>query len=166
MKNILIEYTSYNLWANKKLLEVLNNITPALLDQEIKSSFPTLKKTVCHIWGAEEIWLKRLSGAEQPSARGFTFSGETKEAFDAWLKTSVEFHSFVSAHDEGFFQTPCNYKDLKGNPYRNLPWQMIMHCMNHSTYHRGQIITMLREVGITAIPSTDMIGFFREINKS
>jgi len=42
---------------------------------------------------------------------------------------------------------------------------MIMHCMNHSTYHRGQIITLLRELGATEIPGTDMIAYIREIKK-
>ena len=55
-----------------------------------------------------------------------------------------------------------NYKDTRGNSHTNTHWEMIMHCMNHSTYHRGQIVTILREGGVTTIPSTDLIAYLRE----
>jgi uncharacterized damage-inducible protein DinB len=162
MKEILINYTSYNLWANTKLVDVLKNIEPSLLSKEIKSSFPTINKTICHIWGAEEIWYKRLNEVEQPNSIGFNFSGETKDAIASFLKMSAIFNEFISKKDDPYFQSNNTYKDLKGNTHTNSHWQMIMHCMNHSTYHRGQLVTMLREVGETKIPSTDMIGYFRE----
>ena len=56
MKEILVNYTTYNLWANKKLLAVVQGLDVALLDKEIKSSFPSLRKTAHHIYFAEEIW--------------------------------------------------------------------------------------------------------------
>lgn len=162
MKEILTNYTNYNLWANTKLLNLLKEIDAARLDKELKSSFQSINKTVCHIWGAEDIWHQRLNGIEKPTAAGFNYSRDAIKAIDSALKMSAMFNKFVESKDESYFQTYQSYKDLKGNSHSNPHWQIIMHCMNHSTYHRGQIVTMLREVGITTIPSTDMMGYFRE----
>lgn len=162
MKEILINYTSYNLWANTRLVDVLISIESSFLDKEVKSSFPTINKTICHIWGAEDIWYQRLNGIEQPNSIGFNFSGEVKDAIASFLNMSAIFNEFISQKDDSYFQSNNTYKDLKGNTHTNLHWQMIMHCMNHSTYHRGQIITMLRGFNITEIPATDMIQYFRQ----
>ena len=167
MKEILSTYTSYNLWANTKFLDVLKNIEPLLLDKEIKSSFPSLRKTMQHIWSAEEVWHRRFLGESLASLP------EPENNFSAFAKRlSARSQSFVDLlknKDENFLVQTCSYKDFRGNSHTNFHWQMIMHCMNHSTYHRGQIVTMLREVGVTnpptgaaGIPSTDLMAYFRE----
>ena len=162
MKTLLHTYVNYNLWANKKIADLLIKIDPALLKKEIKSSFPTLTKTIEHIWGAETIWLSRLNGA---SLTSFPQAADDLDTFiKHFLSSSESFVSFISNKEHDFFSNPLSYTDTKGNAYTNVPWQIVMHCMNHSTFHRGQIITMLREVGITSLPSTDMIAYFREKN--
>lgn len=57
-----------------------------------------------------------------------------------------------------------NYHTLKGDAFESFRWQMIQHCVNHSSYHRGQLITMMRQVGATSIPNTDMIAFYRTMS--
>jgi uncharacterized damage-inducible protein DinB len=44
----------------------------------------------------------------------------------------------------------------------NLLAPILQHVVNHSTYHRGQIATMLRQLGTKAIP-TDLIAYHREL---
>jgi uncharacterized damage-inducible protein DinB len=160
MKNILENYTSYNLWANAKLMGVLKSIDPSLLDKELKSSFATLRKTMHHIWGGQVIWLQRLSGTSLTEFPELLHDfSEFEKAFTA---SSQSFIDLAKEKDEKYFLRLCSYKAFVGTSYTNPHWEMIMHCMNHSTHHRGQIVTMLREVGITTIPSTDMMGYFRE----
>lgn len=160
MKNILLTYTSYNLWANTIITRLLSN-NSALLDKEVKSSFLSLRKTMHHVWSAEEVWYKRLNGESLASLPepGNYFSG-----FATQLSTrSQSFIELVNVKDENYLTESCSYKDTRGDSHTNLNWEMIMHCMNHSTYHRGQIITLLRELGLTTLPSTDMIGYLRKI---
>jgi len=161
MKHILQNYISYNLWANKRIAEMLIE-NKASADRELKSSFPSIKKTLCHIWGAEELWQMRLKGQSLPHVPGFDFAGSIEEAIEKMLGVSASFNELLTAKDEAYLQTACTYKDTRGNTHTQPHWEMIMHCMNHSTYHRGQIITMLRETGATKILSTDMIMYFRE----
>jgi len=116
------------------------------------------------MWGAEEIWYKRLCGESlvyfpEPSNDFLEF---TKQ-FSARSQSYID---LVNSKDEKYFFQPCSYKAIVGTSFTNMPWQIIMHCMNHSTYHRGQIVTILREVGVTTIPSTDMIVYFRETQKA
>ena len=159
MKQILETYTNYNFWANSIIIELVGK-NSALLDKEVKSSFPSLRKTAHHIFFAEEIWHRRLHGESPPSLPepGNDFNVFTTQL----LARSQGFIDLVTHKDEKYFQTLCSYKAVNGSPYANPHWQMIMHCMNHSTYHRGQVVTMLRELGLTTLPSTDMMGYFRE----
>lgn len=161
MKDILLHYVKYNLWANTKITEALKSINSLLLDKEVKSSFPSLRKTTYHIWSAEEVWYKRLHGESPP------FLPEPTNNFPEFAKLfssrSQSFIELVKNKDENFLTQINAYKDTRGNPHSNMHWQMIMHCMNHSTFHRGQIITILREAGETKVPTTDLIVYFREL---
>src|ERR1051326_660035 len=161
MKEILETHTAYNLWANTRIANMLKENFP-LLDRDVKSSFPSLRKTMYHIWGAEELWWKRLHGESLSKVPAMDFIGDFDEAVKNFLSVSKNFADFVKSKDEKFLQTNCDYKDTRGNSWTSPHWQMIFHCMNHSTFHRGQIITMLKALGVTTIPATDMVVYFRE----
>lgn len=161
MKQILESYTYYNLWANKRIIEMLReNI--GQIDAEVKSSFPTMRKTLHHIWGAEDLWHQRLCEAPKPQTPAWDFAGEFEDAIRRFLSVSEEFQKLVAGNDDAWLTATVNYKDIRGNAYSNQRWKMIHHCMNHSTYHRGQLVTMLRETGATKILSTDFIAYLRE----
>lgn len=163
MHEIILNYTFYNLWANTKITEVLKKMEPLLLDKEVKNSFPSLRKTIYHIWAAEAVWYKRLHGESPPSLPEPT--KDFPEFTKLFSSCSQSFIDLVKNKDENFLSQICAYKDTRGNSHSNMHWQMIMHCMNHSTYHRGQIITMLKEIGNTQVPTTDLIVYFREITE-
>jgi uncharacterized damage-inducible protein DinB len=159
MERYITQYTAYNIWANERIATLLKNIPVELLDVEVKSSFPSLRKTVHHIWDAELIWLSRLEGRKiswPPTA-------EFKDpAIDDLLKTSREFHNFVESKGETYLHAGTSFHDSKGNPYTMNNTGIIMHVVNHSSFHRGQIVTILRELGQTELPSTDFIRYLRE----
>jgi uncharacterized damage-inducible protein DinB len=157
-KELILQYVNYNCWANQCIADVLVKTDPSLLDQEVKSSFPSLRKTVHHIWDAELAWMSRMKGevlAWPPTAQF------KNPAIDQFVQTSQDFADFVNSKDEAFLNTETTYKNSKGETYTTINSGIIMHCMNHSTYHRGQLITLLREVGVTVLPSTDLIAFLR-----
>ncbi len=162
MQEALQNHTSYNLWANRRMTDAIRSIEPSLIDKEIKNSFPSIRKTTYHIWGVEELWWRRLHGESLAKVPAMDFPGSYEEAVKLFLPASKNFAALVKEKDENYLQTLCTYKDTRGNTYTQPHWQIIMHCMNHSTFHRGQLITMMREVGVTTIPATDMIVYFRE----
>lgn len=161
MKQTLQNLTSYNLWANKRMIGMLRENEPRI-DQVVKSSFPTLRKTLHHIWGAEELWYKRLHGESLPYIPAWDFEGSFEEAEVRFIAVSKLIQDLITQKDEKFLMQSCSYNDTRGNAHINTHWEMIMHCMNHSTYHRGQVVTMLRETGVVKIIGTDLILYFRE----
>lgn len=159
-KKLLLQYITYNHWANSRLAGVLVKIDPILLDKEVKSSFPSLRKTVHHIWDAELAWMSRL----KEETVNWPPSAQFKEPpVDQFLSTSKDFIEFAASKEDSYFNESTSYKNLKGNTFSTPNHGIIMHCMNHSTFHRGQLITILRELGVSELPSTDLIAFLREL---
>ncbi len=159
MKDLLMKYADYNLWANDRIATVLKGLDNSILDKEIPSSFNSIRKTVFHIWDAEFIWLQRLNGLSLSDWPSKQYGAETP--IDKFLETSNSFKQFVEQLHEVEFTGDCVYKNLKGAEYRNPRNEVLQHIFNHSTFHRGQIVTMLRNSGVTELPQTDFIYYTR-----
>lgn len=153
-------YVDYNLWANRLIGARLALVSTELIDMEIMSSFSSIRKTVFHIWDAETIWLARLQGTSPTEFPSINMPPDTPVHY--FLKKSEEFQEFVHAQTEEFLKSEITYKTTTGTPYTMEVSGIIMHCMNHSTFHRGQIVTLLRQVGLADIPQTDLIEFMRK----
>jgi len=155
----IVTLYQYNRWANGRTLDAAEKLDPAAFVKDLKNSFPSVRDTLAHILGAEWIWLRRWKG-ESPAklivAAEFPTAASLRERFQAVDKERVAFLASVS---EERLQQPFDYKDLAGNSLR-LPFvQSMQHVVNHGTYHRGQITTMLRQLGATPI-GTDMSRFY------
>ena len=162
MKELLLQYAEYNAWANKPIIDTLSQLSEEDVDKEITSSFPSLRATAMHTLGAEFIWLQRLQLAEHPVWLPGSFQGTFTEACNKWQSVSSDFVHFVSDQgDDKALMHQCEFKDRKGAPYKMPVYHILQHVFNHSTYHRGQLVTMLRQVGVTTIPATDFIGYAR-----
>ena len=160
---ILQRYLAFNFWANELLLSVISKeLKDDLLDKEIVSSFPSLRKTIYHLWDAEFIWLKRLKGESLNDWPSKNFNGTFSEAKEKILLNDKLFIDFVERLNDEKLSESFSYKNIEVKSFSNPRWESVHHCMNHSTYHRGQIVTMLRQLGITNIPSTDFISFCRK----
>ncbi len=158
---ILLKYAQYNYWANDILFSLAEKeLDEEMLDREIVSSFPSMKKTIYHIWDAEFIWLKRLKGQSLSDWPGKSFKGTYSEAVKNILLNNLEFVEYVNEAADDLLKL-FSYKNIEGKIFSNPVWESIHHCMNHSTYHRGQVVTMLRQLEVTVIPSTDFITYCR-----
>lgn len=164
MKTILNDYTNYNYWANKKICDLLLTLDNSIIEKDMPSSFRTIKDTVYHIWGAEWIWLLRIEVNNNSLIQSPVkdFAGSFVEAVESFHKVSGEIVKLVSDTDEKELSRNITYQNLAGKEFSNRFYEIIMHCMNHSTFHRGQIITMLRNAGVTDLFSTDLITYYRE----
>jgi uncharacterized damage-inducible protein DinB len=164
MKELLLQYARYNIWANKLMIDITLAQDVAILDTEVVSSFPSLRQTVYHTWGAESIWLQRLQLAEHPVWEPTEFAGTFEEACAAWQQASNDLLQFVEKqYDDSALIHVFQYYDLKKNSYKTPVYQALHHVFNHGTYHRGQLITMLRQLGVTKLPSTDFITYVRHV---
>ncbi len=162
MKNLLSRYTQYNYWANGRMIEFLQSLPQEELDAEIVSSFTSIKKTLYHIWDAESLWLSRLGGVSPATFPSRRYTGTFDEAVSALKKCDQELMDYAETIYEDRLTTLLTYKTVKGDEFQNLIADVLMHVVNHGTYHRGQIITMLRQSSHTTLFSTDYVSYCRE----
>ncbi|MCB9184673.1 MAG: hypothetical protein H6591_12240 [Flavobacteriales bacterium] len=155
MKDLVHEYVSYGHWATARFVDRLMREGDAVLDAPTLSSFPTLRKTVLHIRDAENAWTCRLLGEAQ------SWPADPSTALSSVMPFCDRFVETVKAMDEEGLRRSHAYKDLKGNAHSSAAWRMILHCVNHGTQHRGQLITMMRALGLEDVPANDLIVFQR-----
>ncbi|HTM65492.1 MAG TPA: DinB family protein [Flavipsychrobacter sp.] len=163
MKETLLRYADYNIWANKRIIDTLLQLDEEQIDQKIESSFPTIRKTVYHAWSAEYIWLQRLQLAEQPIWIEGVFNGSFEQGCMLWQDVSLELRKFVGdQYEDKSFSHVLQYYDRKKQSFKTPVCDVLMHLFNHATYHRGQLITMMRQCGVRKVPGTDFITFARK----
>ena len=164
MKKHLLELARYNVWANGKLSAWLSQISEEQWERELGGSFKSLQATALHTVGAEKIWFERLQN-NPGEFLTLSFRGDRNELLTIWQTASANLERYlVSTLDEELTET-FTYRNLKGDEYTDQRSQALAHVFNHSTYHRGQLVNYLREVGFTAVESTDLINFYRIQNK-
>ena len=162
MKEIFIQYSTYNTWANNLLLTAIINLPEEQHHTEVKSSFPSLYKTVLHMLDAESIWWQRMKMQEKIIIPSENFSGSMNELCNQLLQQNKQWQEWVSNANEHALQHEFIYYNSKRERFKQPVYQMLLHLFNHGTYHRGQIVTMLRQVGVEKIPSTDFIVWSRK----
>lgn len=164
MKEFIVKYVNYNLWANKRVIEILMNLSVELWDKELGGSFGSLHKTTAHICNAEMVWLQRLIG-HVPQVSNIQGKALDKNIVcERWIKSSNEMIQYVLEYCNNVnLSEVITYTNLKGIECSNRRVDAILHCMNHSTFHRGQLINYLRMIQIIDIPSTDYIQYCREL---
>jgi uncharacterized damage-inducible protein DinB len=151
----------YNAWANHRALDAASALTAEQLVKPLGSSFSSVRDTLAHICGAEWIWLERFQGRSPSSLPDTTQFGNVSSLRAHWGVQETRLLDFVRGLTQTDLDRTLEYKTLKFGVYKNPLWQSMQHVVNHGTYHRGQITTMLRQLGAQAIP-TDLMHFYRE----
>ena len=163
MKELLVQYASYNAWANKKLFDRIGVLSEEQIQQEIVSSFSSIYKTVLHLLDAESIWWQRLRLSEQIIIPSQHFTGTSIELINETLRQSTQWEQWVKTASDNQLQHVFAYQNSKKEQFKQPVNEVLVHIFNHGTFHRGQIVTMLRQLGVENIPQTDFIHFRRSI---
>ncbi|MEO8111124.1 MAG: DinB family protein [Ginsengibacter sp.] len=160
-KEYFIELADYHIWANNAVCNWLEQISDEQWKQSVLSSFSSIYETTLHTAAAEKVWVERLKKYSKFEILTQTFNGSKAEMINLWKEISQSFKNFIEEMPDDLLQQKLLFKNIKGIEH-NLPhYQLIAHVINHSTYHRGQLVTMLRQVGFTDVSSIDMTTYFR-----
>lgn len=152
---------AYNEWANARLLAVIAGLAEDRLTAEIPSSFPSILGTLAHIVAAEWVWLRRWKGENPTGFPDWLSVPSLVEVRAKLAEIEAERAAFVGSLSDADLDRPLDYRTLAGDPFRNRLADLLVHVVNHSSYHRGQLTTMLRQVGATPV-ATDFVVFKRE----
>jgi len=155
------ELFAFNAWANHRILGAVEALTAEQFTKSLGSSFSSVRDTLVHIWAVEWVWLERLQGRSPalfPDAKEFVDLASLRPR---WAEVEKRWLEYVSRLDEIELEEEVDYQTLSFGPSRNPRWQMMQHVVNHGSYHRGQVTTMLRQLGAKGV-GTDLISFYRE----
>lgn len=153
--SLMSNYVLANQWAIETIITWLRTKPVDAIEKEIPSSFAGIRETLVHIWDTERFWLSVIKKEEAPeSFRMSGFRGTLEEAFEGAQKTSKEFSDFVTSLSEEELSEQINLDTpwVQGTRAR---YEFVQHCMNHSSYHRGQLVTLGHHVGFHDAPMTD-----------
>jgi len=151
----------YNAWADRRVLQAASALTREQFTKQLGSSFSSIRDTLTHIYGVEWLWLERFQGRSPSSIPDDTEFADIGKLKDNWAEFELKLLNFVRALTQEDLDRVMEYKTMKFGVYRNPLWQSMQHLVNHGTYHRGQVTTMLRQLGAEPI-LTDLMHFYRE----
>lgn len=163
MKELLCRYATYNHWANRLLANCLSGLDEEVIKTDITSSFPGIYPTLLHLWNAESVWWQRVKMVEHPEGPAVYFSGTGAELCKKWLEQSQLWEDWVLHATEAALQHAFIYHTTKKEQFKQSVSDVLIHLFNHQSYHRGQIVTMLRQSCVNNIPGMDYITFCRKL---
>ena len=151
----------YHYWARDRLLDAVEALTPDQFTRDLGSSFRSVRDTLGHIYSAEWAWHQRWIGVSPTALRPSEMFPDLTTVRRLWADHEVKMRAFLEGLAEADVNQVIEYKLLSGQPGANPFWQMMQHVVNHASYHRGQVVTILRQLGAAPPKSMDMIAFYR-----
>jgi uncharacterized damage-inducible protein DinB len=151
----------YHYWARDRLLEAIEPLTPDQFTKDLGSSFKSVRDTVAHLHAAEWAWHSRWTGVSPTQLLPDDRFADVSAIRKAWSELEQQVRGLVDALGEAGVAQVIDYKLLSGAEGSSPFWQMLQHVVNHASYHRGQVTTMLRQLGAQPAKSMDMIAFYR-----
>jgi uncharacterized damage-inducible protein DinB len=152
----------YNYWARDRLLDAVDQLSPEQFMRDLGSSFRSVRDTLAHLHAAEWIWYRRWIGESPTALPPADRFPDAASVGDAWRDMEAQIRAYFSSLDDRALEKVIEYKSTAGVPGASPLWHMLQHVVNHSTYHRGQVTTMLRQMGVAPPKAMDLIAFYRE----
>lgn len=152
----------YHYWARDRLLAAVEQLSQEQLMSDRGNSFPSIYDTLVHLYGADWIWWSRWEGTSPTALPASDQFPDLPALRTAWRENEVRVRALVQRLGEDGIQRPMMYRGWDGKEQAQIFWQMFQHLVNHGSYHRGQITTMLRQIKAAPPKSMDLIAFYRE----
>jgi uncharacterized damage-inducible protein DinB len=144
----------FNIWANRRLLDAIESLSG-------NADLTPIRDMVAHIVAAEWIWMERLEGVSPGEVPAWVDAEGLEPLRERLAVVETRRTAFLESLDESGTRREVEFRLLNGSSGTAEVWQLMVHVINHSTYHRGQLARLLREAGVTP-PTTDLISFCPE----
>lgn len=150
----------FNYWARDRMLESVAALSDELYAKPMGNSFSSVRDTIVHMYSAEWVWCSRWHGTSPTSPIKVDEYPDLATLTAAWRDLEARIRAFLDGLGADGITRELDYKQMNGQEFRSPVWQMVQHVVNHGSYHRGQVATLLRQLG--AKPAgTDLIAFYR-----
>ncbi len=153
----------YHDWATDQVLAAAETCSEADLRREIGGSFPSVLTTLAHIARVEWLFIRRWK--ELATADVVAACLDSAGQVSATLRAvRAERREFLLPLDRDALGRSISYTDTRGRAVTLQVWEAVFQCINHSTFHRGQIVEKLRHLGMVP-PATDFVLFCRGLDR-
>jgi uncharacterized damage-inducible protein DinB len=151
----------YHYWARDRLLDALEPLTAEQYNRDLGNSFPSIRETATHIYAAEWAWYQRWHGESPTALLPADRFADLAALREAWSTHEAKMRAFVAGLAESDVTRVVAFRLLNGTEGASPIGQMVQHVVTHASYHRGQITTLLRQLGLPPAKSMDMIAYYR-----
>lgn len=151
----------YMLWADRLMLKAVRDVRPEDLTRDAGISFGSLLGTMAHMAGSQRLWLARCSGRQLDHIPTVADFPDLLSWIHGWEETASGVEAFLAALTDEQLAASLTWTSTTGETYTRPLWQPLIHLVNHTTYHRGQVVSLLRQMGYKT-PSTDLVYYFIE----
>lgn len=155
------ELLLYTLWADRLVMAAVRQVREEDLTRDAGVSFKSILGTLAHILGSERMWLSRFLETSLDRVPAIQDFPDLMTWIAGWEETAAQLEAFLAGLTDEQLATPLTWINTKGESHTHPLWHPVSHMVNHATYHRGQVISLLRQMGY-AVPSTDLIVYFYE----
>jgi uncharacterized damage-inducible protein DinB len=149
----------YNRWANQRAREACAPLSAEEFVRPLGSSFSSVRDTLVHLFGAEWIWLERWHGRSPRALPSPAEFASLESIRQKWAEVEKGQRDFIAGLSDARLGAVVSYVNMKGETWSYPLGDMLVHVVNHGSYHRGQVATMLRQLGRTP-PGTDYLLYF------
>lgn len=163
--NTIRELFDYNYWARDRQLEACGALTPDQFVRPMGSSYASIRDTLAHLMGAEWVWLERWKG-NSPTRADVAPNRLSPELFPTleslqqrWQEVEREVRLYLSGLRDEKLAEPLSYVNFAGQNWSYPLWKTLVHVVNHGTYHRGQVTTLLRQLGARPAGLDLLVGY-------
>ena len=146
---------AYTMWADRQVLEALAEVPAEELTRDTGTSFRSVLGTMTHILGAEQVWLARFVGAPLERLPNVDDYPDLPTLAAGFTEFWPQLEFLLAALTEEQVSAEFTWVNWKGESHSAPFRQCLLHFANHATYHRGQVVALLRQLG-HAPPSTDL----------
>lgn len=158
MTDDLATLFAYNRWADARVIEACRSVPADRYAAEVAPGWASLRSTIVHMAGAADIWAKRFLG--EPVARFYveTDLPTLDEAAQLLTSSQDRLERLVAERSPEALSAPFTYRNMRGITASVPLWAALRHVVNHATYHRGQVASKLKQLGVEP-PVTDFVFY-------
>jgi uncharacterized damage-inducible protein DinB len=151
----------YHYWARDRVLDAAAALTAEQFTRDLGSSFKSVRDTLAHMYAAEWAWCSRWNGHSPAALLAADLFPDVGTLREKWRELETNVHAVLDRMGQQGVDEVIAYTMLKGDARSSVFWQMVQHVVNHASYHRGQVTTMLRQLGAAPPQGMDLITFYR-----
>ena len=151
---------AYSVWANARTFDAVAALPAGVAEAPVVSSFPSIRATLAHLVASEWVWLQRWQGHSPSAAPDWASKADLAQLRRELSAVEADRGAYLSRLTAIDLTRILSYRSLARKPHADPLAGILRHVVNHSTYHRGQVTTLLRQAGHPA-PDTDLVIFLR-----